>query len=118
MAWEAYGAITALAAAALRPWAYWKFELGEEQSENGEEAIRLAELGLLRDDEFAAIAEPLATAFLCQTRTVYRKFRPCSTQNARLLPQIARFRAVGLLLVVSRGSELLTSGPHPSWLAS
>lgn len=41
----------------MRPWAYWKFELGEEQPENDQEAIRLAELGLLRDDEIATIAE-------------------------------------------------------------
>jgi hypothetical protein len=41
-----------------RPWAYWEFELKEERpARSGQEAIRLAELGLLRDDELAAIAE-------------------------------------------------------------
>ena len=40
-----------------RPWAAWKFELGEEPPEDDAEPIRLAELGLLRDDEIAAIAE-------------------------------------------------------------
>ena len=38
-----------------RPWGFWRFELGEDPSD--EPAVRLAELGLLRDDEVAAIAE-------------------------------------------------------------
>jgi hypothetical protein len=40
-----------------RPWAYWKFELGEDEPDGDDAAIRLAELGLLRDDEIARIAE-------------------------------------------------------------
>ena len=40
-----------------RPWAYWRFELGEEPPQDDRQPIRLAELGLLRDDEVAAIAE-------------------------------------------------------------
>jgi hypothetical protein len=40
-----------------RPWAYWKFELGENEPDGDDAAIRLAELGLLRDDEIAAITE-------------------------------------------------------------
>lgn len=40
----------------FRPWAYWKFELAEEPHQD-HEPIRLAELGLLRDEEIAAIAE-------------------------------------------------------------
>jgi hypothetical protein len=41
----------------FRPWAFWKFDLGEDRPEDDAETIRLAELGLLRDDEVAAIAE-------------------------------------------------------------
>jgi hypothetical protein len=40
-----------------RPWAFWRLEIGEEPPEDDDEPIRLAELGLLRDDEIAAIAE-------------------------------------------------------------
>ena len=55
---------------ATRPWAYWKFELGEEPPrDDGEkipypfrEAIRLAELGDLQPDEVAALAERAAQA--------------------------------------------------------
>jgi hypothetical protein len=54
---------------ANRPWGYWKFELGEEPPEHDEklhlpwpEAIRLAELGELRPDEIAALAEKAAEA--------------------------------------------------------
>ena len=40
-----------------RPWAYWRFELGEDPPDRDQEPIRLAELGLLRDEEIAAITE-------------------------------------------------------------
>ena len=58
LAWEAYGREELSLDRGLpgtRPWAYWKFELGEDPPDN--EPVRLAELGLLRDDEVAAIAE-------------------------------------------------------------
>lgn len=42
---------------ACRMWAYWKFEIGEERPEGEDEALRLAELGLITDDEVAKIAE-------------------------------------------------------------
>jgi hypothetical protein len=38
-----------------RPWGWWKFELGEDPPDD--EPVRLAELGLLREDKIAAIAE-------------------------------------------------------------
>src|SRR3954447_13513853 len=63
LAWHAYGEeimgdLTARpSSAGTRPWAYWEFELNEERPDGDEEAIRLAELGLLRDDEIAAITE-------------------------------------------------------------
>ena len=40
-----------------RPWAYWHFELGEDPPDRDQEPIRLAELGLLRDEEIVAITE-------------------------------------------------------------
>jgi hypothetical protein len=45
--------------AGTRPWAWWVFDLGEEMPRGGwaAEAIRLAELGELRDDELAALHE-------------------------------------------------------------
>jgi hypothetical protein len=62
LAWEAYveeimsnGAGRGVPG--TRPWAYWRFELGEDRPDGDHAAIRLAELGLLRDDEIAAIAE-------------------------------------------------------------
>ena len=45
-----------------RPWAYWRFELGEERPDRDQEPIRLAELGLLRDEEIAAITEKVNEA--------------------------------------------------------
>ena len=61
LAWHAYGEEIMAAArpssAGTRPWAYWEFELKEARPDGDDEAIRLAELGLLRDDEIAAIAE-------------------------------------------------------------
>jgi hypothetical protein len=59
LAWHAYGEeiMAGPSSAGRRPWAYWEFELKEERPDGDEEAIRLAELGLLRDDEVAAIAE-------------------------------------------------------------
>jgi hypothetical protein len=41
-----------------RPWAWWWFDLGEQQPHDwAAEAVRLAELGELRDDELAALRE-------------------------------------------------------------
>jgi hypothetical protein len=62
LAWEAYGPeIMANGKGhglpGTRPWAYWHFELGQDYPERDHAAIRLAELGLLRDEELAAIAE-------------------------------------------------------------
>jgi hypothetical protein len=58
LAWEAYGGDDLmLKRPGARAWAYWKFEVGEEPPDDDHEPIRLAELGLLRDDEIAAIAE-------------------------------------------------------------
>ena len=58
MAWSAYGEeimadLSVGSLPGLRPWAWWTFELGEEPPD--EPALRLAELGLLRDDERARI---------------------------------------------------------------
>jgi hypothetical protein len=58
LAWEAYGEDLRVfnpSRPGTRPWAYWKFEVGEDLPDN--EPVRLAELGLLRDDEVAAISE-------------------------------------------------------------
>jgi hypothetical protein len=59
LAWEAFGRedlrVFNPGCPGTRPWAYWKFELGEDLPDN--EPVRLAELGLLRVDEIAAIAE-------------------------------------------------------------
>jgi hypothetical protein len=61
LAWEAYGEElmgnigAGRSAPGFRPWAYWRFELGQEPPDD--EAIRCAELGLIREDEIAAIAE-------------------------------------------------------------
>jgi hypothetical protein len=41
----------------FRPWAYWKFDLHEDRPEDDDASIRLAELGLLREDELVRIAE-------------------------------------------------------------
>jgi hypothetical protein len=62
LAWEAYGEEImgnnqGRGLPGTRPWAYWRFELGEDRPDGDDAAIRLAELGLLRDDEIAAIAE-------------------------------------------------------------
>jgi hypothetical protein len=69
IAWEAYGEelMGWRHPDGTRPWGYWRFVLGEEMPRSrwdGEsvqdkhaETIRLAELGELRDDEIAAIAE-------------------------------------------------------------
>jgi hypothetical protein len=63
LAWEAYGDDLAMGKPGCRglpgtrPWAYWRFELGEDPPDGDGAAIRLAELGLLGDDEIAAIAE-------------------------------------------------------------
>ena len=63
LAWEAYGEElmqhnrAGRSLPGHRPWAYWKFELGEDPPDGDDAAIRLAELGLLRDDEIARIAE-------------------------------------------------------------
>jgi hypothetical protein len=38
-----------------RPWGYWRFVLGEEMPRGDAEAVRLAELGDLRDEELAAL---------------------------------------------------------------
>jgi hypothetical protein len=62
LAWEAYGEelmgdfATGRSLPGMRPWAYWKFELGEDPPDD-DPVVRLAELGLLRDEEVAAIAE-------------------------------------------------------------
>lgn len=43
---------------ATRPWAYWRFDIGEEVPRGSDaEAVRLAELGLLRENEITALAE-------------------------------------------------------------
>ncbi len=55
LAWEAYGGVVTLNCPGTRPWGWWRFEVGEDLPEN--EPVRLAELGLLGDDEIAAIAE-------------------------------------------------------------
>jgi hypothetical protein len=48
-----------------RPWAHWWFDLGEEIPRDfAAEAVRLAELGLLRDDELAALRERATEARL------------------------------------------------------
>ena len=52
LAWESYGGPDFNRRNGSRPWAYWKFEVGEERPED--ERARLAELGLLRDDELTA----------------------------------------------------------------
>jgi hypothetical protein len=63
LAWAAYGeemmrnCNAGRGLPGTRPWAYWRFELGEDPPDGDDAAIRLAELGLLRDDEIAAIAE-------------------------------------------------------------
>jgi hypothetical protein len=41
----------------FRPWAYWRFDLGEARPKDDDATIRLAELGLLREDELVRIAE-------------------------------------------------------------
>jgi hypothetical protein len=41
----------------FRPWAYWKFDFGEDRPKDDDTTIRLAELGLLREDELVRIAE-------------------------------------------------------------
>ena len=41
----------------FRPWAHWWFDIGEDRPKDDAAATRLAELGLLREDEVAAIAE-------------------------------------------------------------
>lgn len=60
LAWQAYGEEILSDCAGIpgvRPWAFWKYELNERRPEgSGAEAVRIAELGLLRDDEIAAIA--------------------------------------------------------------
>jgi hypothetical protein len=63
LAWEAYGEEmmrnnnAGRGLPGTRPWADWRFDLGEDPPDGDDAAIRLAELGLLRDDEIAAIAE-------------------------------------------------------------
>ena len=57
--WTVYGAelVSSLVGRSVpgtRPWGYWKFDLKEQEPD--EPALRLAERGLLRDDEVAAIA--------------------------------------------------------------
>jgi hypothetical protein len=39
-----------------RPWAYWAFDIGEPRPSGDAETIRLAELGLLTDQEREVIA--------------------------------------------------------------
>jgi hypothetical protein len=41
----------------FRPDAHWKFDLGEDRPKDDDAVIRLAELGLLREDELLRIAE-------------------------------------------------------------
>ena len=42
----------------FRPWAFWAFEVGEEEPETEEERmVRLAELDLLTEEELAELAE-------------------------------------------------------------
>ena len=51
--------------AGTRPWAFWWFNLGEEMPHDwAAEAVRLAELGELRDDELAALRERANEAML------------------------------------------------------
>lgn len=65
LAWDLYGddlmADCAAFPAALpgsRPWAYWRFELDEEKPPvRRDQVIRLAQLGLLRSHELAALEE-------------------------------------------------------------
>ncbi len=40
-----------------RPWAWWHFDAGEEMPERGDEPVRLAQLGELTREEFAALRE-------------------------------------------------------------
>jgi hypothetical protein len=42
----------------VRPWSYWLFDLGEQPPEDRhEQIVRLAELGVLREDEIAELRE-------------------------------------------------------------
>ena len=49
-----------------RPWGFWAFEVGEERPAGGcaAETVRLAELGVLRPDELAALGERASEARL------------------------------------------------------
>jgi hypothetical protein len=44
-------------AVGFRPWAYWRFDLHEDRPDDDDAPIRLAELGLLREDELVRIVE-------------------------------------------------------------
>jgi hypothetical protein len=55
LAWRAYKPRFAPRRDGTRPWAFWKFELGEDRPDD--QPARLAELGLLRDDEVVKIAD-------------------------------------------------------------
>ncbi len=54
LAWHAYGPFKHRQPG-WRCWGYWKFEVGEDPPDD--QPARLAELGLLRDDEVAALAK-------------------------------------------------------------
>ena len=69
LAWELLG--TELMAddrgrVGTRPWGFWAFEVGEERPAGGcaAETVRLAELGVLRPDELAALRERATEARL------------------------------------------------------
>ena len=59
-AWQAYGGQILREELALsparRPWGWWRFVADEERPSFGDEAVRLAELGELRDDELGRVA--------------------------------------------------------------
>ncbi len=40
-----------------RPWALWRLDLGQDPPDSDDQPARLDELGLLRDDEAAVLAE-------------------------------------------------------------
>jgi hypothetical protein len=64
LAWAAYAEELGLGKGrpGLRSWAFWKFQVGREPPDDNDQPIRLAELGLLRDDEVAALAEGASEA--------------------------------------------------------
>jgi hypothetical protein len=60
LAWAAYAEELGLGKGrtpGTRGWARWKFEAGQDPPADDDQPLRLAELGLLRDDEVAALAE-------------------------------------------------------------